>query len=182
MAGNKTFVGGKLSWDKLKEERESLVGGQIPPVTVLSCADSRVPPELVFNQSLGALFVVREAGNIADDFGIASIEFAISNGWTGLIVVLGHSDCGAIKAALGAADPGTPALNALAKRLRASFIGIPYDSRDKAIVQRATEANARASAAYLLAASKVIRDAVLTEVVKVVPAYYDLATGEVKKL
>jgi carbonic anhydrase len=182
MAGNKTFVGGKLSWDKLKEERESLVGGQIPPVTVLSCADSRVPPELVFNQSLGALFVVREAGNIADDFGIASIEFAISNGWTGLIVVLGHSDCGAIKAALGAADPGTPALNALARRLRASFIGIPYDASDKANVQRATEANARASAAHLLAASKVIRDAVLAEVVKVVPAYYDLATGVVKKV
>jgi carbonic anhydrase len=182
MVGNRAFVAGKLTFDKLKEERAALIGGQVPPVTVLSCADSRVPPELIFNQSLGALFVVRGAGNIADDFGVASIEFAISNGWTGLIVVLGHSDCGAIKAALGAADPGTPALNALARRLRASFIGIPYDPSDAANVKRATEANARASGANLLASSKVIRDAVIGGVVKVIPAYYDLATGEVRKL
>ena len=182
LQGNKTFAAGKLSFDDLKKEREELIAGQAPPVSVLSCADSRVPPELVFNQSLGALFVVREAGNIADDFAIASLEFAILNGWTKLIVVLGHEDCGAVKAALGAGDPNTPALMVLAKRIRMSFVGIPYDSRDAANVRRATEANARYSAAQLLAASKVIRDAVLTGQVKVVSGYYEFGTGEVKKI
>ena len=182
MAGNKTFAAGKIAFDDLTAERTVLSGGQAPPVTVLSCSDSRVPPELVFNQSLGALFVVRSAGNVADSLGVASIEFAILNGWTRLIVVLGHEDCGAVKAALGAADPGTPALNDLAKRLRTAWIGIPYDSRDAANVKRATEMTARASSAHLLAASKVIRDAVLTEQVKVVSAYYDFGTGTVRKV
>jgi carbonic anhydrase len=182
LAGNKVFVAGKLSWENLKSEREQLKDGQVPPVTVLSCSDSRVPPELIFNQSLGALYVVRQAGAVTDDFGVASIEFAITQGWTGLIVVLGHSECGAVKAALGGNDPATQPLGALARRLRASFIGIPYDSRDANNVKRAVETNARASAAHLLSSSKIIRDAVITEVVKIVPAYYDLATGEVRKL
>lgn len=179
---NKTFAAGKLSFDNLKTEREALKDQQLPPVTVLSCADSRVPPELVFNQSLGALFVVREAGNVADDFGVASIEFAIQQGYTKLIVVLGHDSCGAVKAALGGGDPNTPSLMELARRIRMSFVGIPYDSRDPANLKKAVELNARASAAHLLAASKVIRDAVATEQVKIVPAYYDFATGEVRKL
>jgi carbonic anhydrase len=180
--GNKTFMGGKISFDDLTAERTALKDGQAPPVSVLSCSDSRVPPELVFNQSLGALFVVRGAGNIADDFGLASLEFAILNGWTKLIVVLGHEECGAIKAALGAADPSTPSLLALATRLRMSFAGIPYDSRDAANVRKATDANTRYSAAQLLAASKVIRDAVLTGQVKVVSAYYNFGTGAVSRV
>ena len=182
MQGNKTFVGGKLAFPDLQAERTALKDHQVPPVTVLSCSDSRVPPELVFNQSLGALFVIRTAGAVADDFGVASIEYAILNGFTRLIVVLGHESCGAVKAALGGADPSTPALTDLATRLRMSFIGIPYDARDAANVRRAVEMNARASAAQLLAASKVIRDAALTGQVKIVPAYYELATGEVKKV
>lgn len=182
MTGNKAFIAGKISFDDLKAEREAFKSHQLPPITVLSCSDSRVPPELVFNQSLGALFVVRAAGNIADDFGIASIEFAILKGWTFLIVVLGHEHCGAITAALGGADPDTQPLLDLATRLRMSFVGIPYDSRDPANVRKAVEANARASAAQLMAASKIIRDAVATERLKIVPAYYDFTTGEVKKL
>lgn len=180
--GNKLFAAGKLSFDTLKEERIDLKDHQVPPVAVLSCSDSRVPPELVFNQSLGAIFGVRTAGNIADDFGIASLEFAILNGWTKLIVVLGHQNCGAVKAALGGADPNTPDLTALARRIRMSFIGIPYDSRDAANLKKATEMNTRASAAQLLAASKLIRDAVLTERIKVITAYYDFTTGEVTPL
>lgn len=182
LQGNRTFVGGRLTFDELKKERDELKEHQAPPVTILSCSDSRLPPELLFNQSLGALFVVRSAGNVVDDFGVASIEFAILNGYTRLIVVLGHDNCGALKAALGGADPNTKALGDLARRLRASFIGVPYDSRDLANVRRAGEMNARASAANLLASSRVIRDAVMTGSVKIVPAFYELGTGEVKKL
>ncbi|HEY0371958.1 MAG TPA: carbonic anhydrase [Thermoanaerobaculia bacterium] len=180
--GNEQFVGGKLTYNSLKAERELLRSGQYPPITVLACADSRVPPELVFNQTIGGLFVVRAAGNIADDFGIASIEFALSKGWTKLIVVLAHEDCGAIEASLGIADPTTPALNALALRIRSSFIGIPYDPASKDNMRRAAEANARASVAQLLAASAMIRDAVSKKYIQVIPAYYEMSTGQVKKI
>ena len=155
---------------------------QLPPITVLACSDSRVPPELVFNQSLGALFVIRTAGNVADEFGIASVDFALLQGWTRLVVVLGHDHCGAVRAALGGADPNVPGLAALAKRIRGSFIGIPYDSRDAANLRRATELNAQASAAHLLANSKILRDAMAGGLVKVVPAFYDMGSGEVKML
>jgi carbonic anhydrase len=182
LQGNKEFVAGKITYDDLKKERELFASNQAPPITVLACSDSRVPPELIFNQSLGALFVIRTAGNAADDLGLASIEYALSSGYTKLIVVLGHENCGAVVSSLGGGDPDTPALLGLASRIRSSFINIPYDSRDPANVQRAVEANARASAAWLLAHSKMIRDAVATEKIKIVTANYSLKTGEVKKL
>lgn len=182
LTGNKVFAAGKISFENLKAEREAMKEGQIPPVTVLSCSDSRVPPELVFNQSLGVLFVVRSAGNVADDLGVASVEFAILNGWTRLVVVLGHDNCLAVRAALGGADPNTAPLNEMAKRIRSSFAGVAYDSRDAANLRKATELNTRASAAYLLASSKIVRDAVAGERVKVISAYYDVATGLVRAL
>ena len=182
LQGNKQFADGKIVYDNLKAERELLKDNQFPPITVLACSDSRVPPELVFNQSIGGMSVVRTTGNVADDFGIASIEFGVSQGWTKLLVVLAHEECGAIKASLGTADPSSPLLSGLAKRIRSSFVGIPYDSRDEANVRKATEANARASAAQLLAGSSMIRDAVATGRVKVVTAYYELPEGEVKKI
>lgn len=180
LQGNRQFAAGKLTYDKLKEEREMLARGQTPPITVLACSDSRVPPELVFNQSLGALFVVRTAGNVADEFGLASIEFVLAQGHTKLIVVLGHENCGAVIASLGVGDPSTPSLRSLATRIRSSFVGIPYDSRDPANVKKAIDANARSASAQLLAGSILIRDAVTAQRVKLVTAYYDFATGEVK--
>jgi carbonic anhydrase len=180
LQGNKQFVAGKIVYDNLKAERDLLRDSQYPPITVLSCSDSRVPPELIFNQSIGGIFVVRSAGNVADDFGVASIEYAISQGWTKLIVVLAHEECGAVKASLGGADPGSPALLALARRIRTSFVGIPYDASNKENVHKAAEANARASAAQLLAHSFMIRDAVATGRIKIMTAYYELSTGQVK--
>jgi len=182
LQGNKSFAAGRISFDTLKDERLAMRDSQAPPITVLACSDSRVPPELVFNQSLGALYVIRTAGNVADDFGIASIEFALLQGYTRLVVVLGHENCGAVRAALGGADPSTAGLTELAKRIRSSFIGVPYDSRDAANVKRATEMNAYASAAYLLASSRLLRDAMAGGRVKLVAAYYDMQTGEVREL
>lgn len=182
LQGNKTFAAGKISFDTLKEERLAMREHQAPPITVLACSDSRVSPELLFNQSIGAMFVIRSAGSVVDDFGMASIDFALLQGWTRLVVVLGHENCGAVRAALGGADPNVAGLAALAKRIRGSFVNIPYDSRDAANLRRAVELNAQASAAHLLASSKILRDAMATNLVKVVPAYYDMASGEVKML
>jgi carbonic anhydrase len=178
--GNKNFVAGKIHFDELKAERLTLKDHQAPPVTVLSCSDSRVPLELIFDQSIGAMFGIRSAGNTADEFGIASIEYAILNGYTKLIVVLGHENCGAVKAALGGVDPNTPALMALVDRIRSSFVGIAFDARDAANVRKAIDANTRAAAAQMIAKSAVIRRAVQTEQVKIITAYYDFGTGEVK--
>lgn len=180
LQGNKQFVAGKVTYDNLKAEREMLKDGQLPPITVLACSDSRVPPELIFNQSLGGLFVVRSAGNVVDDLGLGSIEYALASGWTKLLVVLAHEDCGTVRDSLGSGDPGTPALNALARRIRSSFAGIPYDPRDAANVRKATEANARASAAQLLAGSAKLRDAAGTNAIKVVTAFYEMSSGVVK--
>lgn len=177
LQGNKQYVAGTLRYEELADERTKLKGSERPPILVLACSDSRVPPELVFNQTLGAMHVVRTAGNVADDFGIASLELALHAG-TKLLVVLGHENCTAVAHSLGNADPASPAQQELARRIRASFIGIPYDVTN---LRKAVEANARASAAQLLANSKAIRDAVANGL-KVVPAYYDLATGAVTKL
>ena len=182
ITGNLKFASGSLSYSGLTAEREKLVQAQIPPITILACSDSRVPPELVFNQSLGALFVIRTAGNVTDDLGLASIEYAIKFGWTSLIVVLGHEDCGAVRGALDKADPVTPSLLNLVTRIRSSFDGIPYKPDDPAVMEKAAEANARASATWLIAHSSTVRNAVIDGKVKIVPAYYSLKTGLVRAL
>jgi carbonic anhydrase len=125
IAGNKLFVqGGQVVYDSMRETRNQIAGGQTPPVSILACADSRVSPEIVFQKTLGELFVVRAAGNVEDTVGVASLEYAVSEGWTKLIVVLGHSDCGAVKASLkpppGKNEP-TPSLYELILRIRKSF-------------------------------------------------------------
>jgi carbonic anhydrase len=181
MTGNATYVGGALPYTALGTVRTATARSQQPPVTILSCADSRVPPELIFGRTVGDLFVVRVAGNVAGPFDIASIEYAVANGWTKLIVVLGHEECGAVKAALDVDDPATPSLVALVERIRESFIPLSsWTSPDR--VENAIKANARSSAAYLLAHSPVIRKAVLEHRVGIAVAYYHLGSGKVDLL
>jgi carbonic anhydrase len=181
MTGNATYMAGALPYTALGAQRDATVKGQNPPVTIFSCADSRVPPELIFGRAIGDLFVVRVAGNVAGPFDIASIEYAIANDWTRLIVVMGHEDCGAVKAALDPEDPGTPSLVALVQRIRESFVGWPtWTGPDR--TERATKANARSSAAYLLAHSAVIRKAVLDHKVGLIVAYYNLKSGKVEEV
>lgn len=181
--GNQAFVGGSIPYNFLQRDRDETAGGQQPAVAILSCADSRVPPELIFHQTIGDLFVVRAAGSIADDFGVASLEYSISKRWTKLIVVLGHEHCGAVEEALKVEDAPTPALRALVQRIRSSFVGIPYDPKSPYNLTRAIEANTRASAAALLADSALIRDAVAgRHDVQIVTAMYDLKSGKVRLL
>ena len=105
--GNSRFVADKLD-DKLLHSvrRQSLTGGQSPYAVVLGCADSRVIPELIFDTGLGEIFTVRVAGNIANTSSIASIEYAMANLKTRVIVVLGHESCGAVAAAIAGGDNG----------------------------------------------------------------------------
>jgi carbonic anhydrase len=176
MDGNRTYVAGKITYDHLADARHHSAEHQNPPVTVLSCADSRVPVELIFDRSIDQLFVIRVAGNVSDEFDVASIEYAIAHGYTKEIVVLGHEGCGAVTAAMESGEPGTPSLQALVKRIRSSWTQKP------ATLEAAVEANARASAAFLTSHSKLIKDAVDSKKVAIVVAVYHLDTGVVERL
>jgi len=181
--GNAKYQGGSLPYSDIDGARDRTKNKQQPPVTVLSCSDSRVPPELIFARTVGDLFVVRVAGNAASTFDIASIEYAIDHKWTKLIVVMGHENCGAVEAALERDDPGTPSLDALVQRIRESFIGWQtWTGPNSEHLEKAVKANARSSAAYLLAHSTVIRKAVLEGRVGLIVAYYKLKSGEVEVL
>lgn len=105
MAGNGRYVAGRsLRPNQTLVRRRELAKGQKPPVVVLSCSDSRVPPEMVFDQGLGDVFTVRVAGNIVDDDVLGSIEYAIEHLGSSLIVVMGHQSCGAVKAVVDKAE------------------------------------------------------------------------------
>lgn len=172
MRGNQRYVAGHLVYSHLAAQRRALKDHQDPHVTVISCSDSRVPPELMFDATVGDLFVIRVAGNVVDDtFNLASIEYAVANGYTQLIVVIGHESCGAVKEAISSkTDFGSDALNALVAKIRANLDG------KKPPLKEAVEINAKAAVAQLQA-SKIIRDSK----VPIVVAYYSF-DGKVTKL
>jgi carbonic anhydrase len=165
-AGNKRFRDGAIRFRGLSELRKELLAdGQDPQVTILACADSRVPPELIFDQTLGRLFIVRVAGNVADTFGLASLKYAHSKGWTGTVLVLAHEDCGAVVEARRSEDPADPDVLALVQRIREGIRGTTS-------LETATKANAKASAAY-------VKEKVG---VAAIPAYYDMKSGKVLRV
>jgi carbonic anhydrase len=177
MAGNARFVRGKL--DSFQEDLDILKQGtadkQEPFAAVLSCADSRVPVELVFDQSIGHVFVARVAGNVVTPEIIASLEYGAVVLGTRAIVVMGHEGCGAVKAAIaGKAVPGQ--ISALYRPLRAAVEQAGPD------VEAVGKANARIQADLLATSSPVIADMIKQGTLKVVPAYYALATGQVTLL
>ena len=174
-AGNKNFVNDKLD-GKLQNSsrRSSLTGGQEPYAIILSCADSRVVPELAFDAGLGELFVIRVAGNVANNSSIASIEYAVAHLGTPVIVVLGHESCGAVTAAIGGGDNGhnlNHLLSHITPALAATEKGAPVND----VVKK----NAELTGEELKTRSSIIRDAVNSGKVKIIPAYYNLGTGVV---
>ncbi|MDP9194998.1 MAG: hypothetical protein M3P06_25155 [Acidobacteriota bacterium] len=182
MDGNEEYVAGVLAYDELIMDRERTAPMQDPHVTILSCADSRVPPELAFYQSVGDLFVTRGAGNVADQFMLASIEYGIAKEYTRLIVVLGHEECGAVQAAIENKG-GTPALDALVKRIRTSFPrGHCTNPKDPKCVEESVVLNARASAKNLVASSETIHGQVCgpQPTVSMLVANYNLVSGRVE--
>jgi len=176
MAGNELFVKGQVVYGSLRSARSMWATAQDPPVAILSCADSRVPAEIIFQRTVGELFVVRVAGNVEDTFNIASLEYAASKGWTKLVVVMGHSDCGAVAASLTAPPKPppylpTPALYELIMRIRKSFpAGTPNPNlRDGTI-------DNLCYTAWQLRANALISKA------DIKTAYYDVATGLVEEV
>jgi carbonic anhydrase len=182
MKGNDLFASGVLRYTQLNDIRRRTASGQNPPITVLACSDSRVPPELVFGRGLDDLFVVRTAGNVADTFGIASIEYGVAHHWTKVIVVLAHDRCGAVTEALKSVEPDTPSLIALVHRIREGIKGVDLGTKKRDMVRPAVIANAKASAHYLVEHSEVIKKAVDRKELEIVVAYYGFSEGKVLKL
>src|SRR5271168_5492206 len=117
MEGNQRFISGKTKSVDVVPLRQTLAKGQAPKVVVLACSDSRVSPEIVFDKSLGDLFVVRSAGNIADAIGVGSIEYAVEHLGSSVIVVLGHQKCGAVTAACSGDKMPTANLQAIVDKI-----------------------------------------------------------------
>jgi carbonic anhydrase len=177
MAGNRRFVEGRMTSfnDDLKALKAKTFEKQEPFGAVLSCADSRVPIELIFDQSIGRLFVTRVAGNVASSEIIASLEYGVAVLGTKAIIVMGHANCGAVKASIDAkAVPGQ--ISGLYRYIR------PAVDQAGRNLEAATKANARIQAALLRESSPVIADALKKDQLKVVAAYYDLASGKVRLL
>jgi carbonic anhydrase len=171
--GNRAFQTGTVTFSGLNRRLET----QNPPITMLACSDSRVPPEIVFQQTLGRLFIVRSAGNVADPFGIASIEYAIDKGYTKLLIILAHEKCGAVEAAIpGEPQPGepTPSLNALIMKIRESFKDPDCQMSDPDCWKRRTRENAEFAITDLKQRSPMIRKAIDDDRLPVVVVYYDL--------
>jgi len=184
--GNRRFVSDVLSRDELTTRRREVAAGQEPFAIILGCSDSRVPAEIVFDQGLGDLFVIRVAGNIVAPSQVGSVEFAAERYGTRLVVVLGHSNCGAILATLE--ELGRPSeqqsqnLRSIVDRIRPPIEALLETERGHhgdALVRQAVRANIRYSANHLRHGSEVLEQLIENNGLLVVGAEYSLDTGVV---
>jgi carbonic anhydrase len=185
--GNRRFVAELSEAGNVRTRRRELPAGQEPIAIILGCSDARVPAEIVFDQGLGDLFVIRVAGNIVAPSQVGSVEFAAAAFGTRLVVVLGHSNCGAIHATLDQltrpSQDQSPNLRSIVNRIRPAVEGLIERSaaldRD-ALVHQAVRANIRMSADHLRHGSEVLEQAIERDGLLVVGAEYSLESGVVE--
>jgi carbonic anhydrase len=178
-AGNERFATDASSPPPVDHGRRAVLAkGQAPFATVLSCADSRVPPEIVFNTGLGDLFVVRAAGEVVDHSVLASVEYALEHLHTPVLVVMGHEFCGAVTAAIETKTSLGPNLDFLLKAIKPAVTrtaNVPEKERLKAAIL----ANVEVSVNDALAQSTILRHLVESGTVTIFGAYYELESGRV---
>lgn len=180
--GNARFVAGTLTQQDLRAEVMATATGQFPYAIVLSCLDSRVPVETVFDQGIGDLFVGRVAGNIVDDQMLGSMEFGTAVAGSKLIVVMGHSSCGAVKGACDAVDVGH--ISALVETIQPSVQAVVPEgetcsSSNPDHVHAVATHNVGRTVAEIRERSEILRDLEASGQLRIVGAMYDLATGVV---
>jgi carbonic anhydrase len=184
MSGNARYCDGLASHPHANAVRRiEVAAGQRPFAVILACADSRVAPELIFDQGLGDLFVIRVAGNVVDDATLASIEYAVIHLGSTLIMTLGHERCGAVKATAdalagrGSPDDADTRIGALAALIAPAVRAVPAGAADP--LDAAVSLNAAHAAAEVFAGSRPMRTRVLAGKLKIVAARYDLDDGRV---
>ena len=175
--GNQRYQTGNYSHPNTDvARRDSQTGGQSPFAIILSCADSRVAPELLFDRGIGDIFVIRVAGNVIDDHAIGSIEYAAAHLGTKLIVVLGHESCGAVGASLSGEDPGAH-IGSITSKIQPAVARAKEMDGD--LLTNSVKENARMVSDALRNADPILSN---TEGLEVVPAYYRLSDGAVEFL
>lgn len=195
MAGNKNYIANTLTNASFCDPatRQSMVKSQKPFAIILSCSDSRVPPEIIFDRGLGEIFVVRVAGNIPDQIVIGSIEYAVEHLGSTLIMVLGHENCGAVTATVEAngKTSGSPNIDAIVKEiepgiaLAAQECPACKDEKDCAATRKSElvncviDTNAKQVAANLTKNSQILKHLTEDKKIKIVAAKYDLDDGKV---
>jgi carbonic anhydrase len=182
--GNKRFVDGKIVHPgRTPDEFKPLAQGQYPIAAIVSCADSRVAPEILFDEGIGDLFVIRIAGNYVDGAGAAvkgSVEYAVAVLNVPLIMVLGHSQCGAVKSAIKQIEDHKPlpgAIDTLVNSIKPAVLEAKGKSGD--LLENAIEANVRRGVQRLKTLDPIVAPALKSGKLKVVGGTYDLATGSV---
>ena len=180
VAGNRRFVAGKAAPKDFLAQRSALTKTQHPRVAVLSCSDSRVPPELVFDTGLGELFVVRSAGEDDDPLSLGSLEYAVEHLGSSVIVVMGHQSCGAVTAACSGGKSESVNLDAVLTPISPSCAKM--DPQKAETLDLAIRDHVHVVAQELLAKSERLRGAFKEGKLTIIEAYYSLDTGEVRKL
>ena len=187
--GNRRFVTEAFDARSVSVKRAETADGQQPFAIILGCSDSRVPAEIVFDQGLGDLFVIRVAGNIVAPSQIGSVEFAAASFGTRLVVVLGHSKCGAVLAAVdelqAPVENRSRNLRSIVDFVRPSVERCLADGRNDnkdALVERAVRANIRSSVEHLRHGSEMLEELIDTRGLHIVGAEYSLQTGIVEFL
>lgn len=180
-AGNARFVAGKsVHPDGSVARRGTLTKGQAPKAVILGCSDSRVPPELVFDEGLGDLFVIRVAGNVADPVNLGSVEYAAEHLGTGVVVVLGHHACGAVKATAESGGKAEGNIGAIVAEIAPAVEQAKASPGKEGLLDDSSHANARRAAAALTERSPVLAKLVEEGKLKIAVAVYDLASGKVE--
>jgi carbonic anhydrase len=182
MEGNQRFVDGKTKTFDVVPLRQGLAKGQAPKVVVLSCSDSRVGPEILFDKSLGDLFVVRSAGNIADAIGVGSIEYAVEHLGSSVLVVLGHEKCGAVSAACSGEKMPSVNLQAIVDKIWPAVTRAKARAKGDELVEAAILENVHQSAKDVLASSEILQHFLHDGKLTVFEAVYELGSGKVTRL
>lgn len=183
--GNERFAAGRTVNCDLMAQVKGTASGQSPFAAIVGCIDSRVPPELVFDQKIGDVFCARVAGNCVNVDILGSLEYSTKVAGARAIVVLGHNSCGAIKSAVDGVKMGN--ITALLKNFQPALNTLTHadghrDSHNDALVQKVAEANARLTAASLVKRSRIIKDLVAAKQVVIAAAMHDIKTGKVSWL
>lgn len=182
--GNRRFVENRMSLPSCSDApaRGKLAGGQAPYAVILSCSDSRVPPEVIFDKGLGEIFVVRVAGNVLDPVVLGSIEYAAEHLGSPLVMVLGHERCGAVTAAVDAKGKPEGNIGAIVRKIAPAVAQARREARGKSkaeLVETAIVDNVKLVAASLARQSPVLRELAREGKIRIVAARYDLDDGTV---
>lgn len=179
--GNKRFIEGKFSEKDYPAELKELTKGQHPYAIILSCSDSRVPPEIIFDESMGKLFVVRVAGNVLDEVALGSIEYAAEHLHTKLLVILGHSNCGAVNATIAGGEV-TPNIEEIVKKISPAVEKAKKHHPENEVLNCAIKENVINQVEESLKSSKLLTELNEKGELNIVGAMYDISTGKVSIL